>query len=107
MSRAAAAADVFHAIADPTRRGLLDGLVAGEAAVGQLAASFDMSLPAISQHLRVLREAGLVTERRVGRERRYRVQPEPLREVVDWVQHFERFWNEKLDALGRHLEENP
>ena len=107
MSRAAAAADVFHAIADPTRRGLLDGLLAGEASVGQLAAAFDVSLPAISQHLRVLREVGLVAERRVGRERRYRVQPEPLRAVVDWVQHFERFWNEKLDALGRHLEENP
>lgn len=107
MARPTAAADVFRAIADSTRRGLLDGLLAGEASVGQLAAAFDVSLPAISQHLRVLREAGLVSERRVGRERRYRVKPKPLRQVVDWVQHFERFWNERLDALGRHIEENP
>lgn len=97
--------DVFRAIADPTRRGLLDGLLAGEASVGVLASAFDLSLPAVSQHLRVLREVGLVTEQRVGRERRYRIRPEPLREVVDWVSRYERFWEDRLDALGRHLEE--
>lgn len=98
--------DVFRAIADPTRRGLLDGLLAGEASVGALARSFDLSLPAVSQHLRVLREVGLVTEQRVGRERRYRIRPAPLREVVDWIARYERFWEDRLDALGRHLEEN-
>lgn len=97
--------DVFRAIADPTRRGLLDGLLAGEASVGVLASAFDLSLPAVSQHLRVLREVGLVTEQRVGRERRYRIRPEPLREVVDWVARYERFWEDRLDALGRHLED--
>ena len=98
--------DVFRAIADPTRRGILDGLLAGEASVGTLARAFDISLPAVSQHLRVLREVGLVTEERVGRERRYRIRPAPLREVVDWVAQYERFWEGRLDALGRYLEEN-
>ena len=88
-----------------TRRGLLDLLAAGEAPVGELAAEFDVSLPAISQHLKVLREVGLVSEQRVGRERRYRIEPEPLKEVVSWIAHFEKFWNQKLDALGRHLRE--
>jgi DNA-binding transcriptional ArsR family regulator len=66
-----------------------------------------MSLPAISQHLQVLTEAGLVTQRRVGRQRFYRLNPEPLKKVSDWVAHYEQFWEEKLDALGRYLEENP
>ncbi len=100
-------ADVFRAIADPTRRGLLSLLVAGETPVGRLATSFDMSLPAISQHLRVLREVGLVAEHRVGRERRYRLQPASLKEVATWVTQFEQFWNLKLDALDRHLREQP
>jgi DNA-binding transcriptional ArsR family regulator len=98
-------ADVFQAIADPTRRGLLDLLAAGEQPVTRLAAPFPMSRPAISQHLRVLRRAGLVSERRVGRERRYRLQPEPLREVSDWLRHYERFWLGKLAALGDYLDE--
>src|SRR4051794_6337099 len=99
--------DVFRAIADPTRRALLGRLAHGEASVGRLAESFEVSLPAISQHLKVLREVGLVAEKRVGRERRYRLRPEPLREVSDWLVHFEQFWLGKLDALSRHLEENP
>ncbi len=97
-------ADVFRAIADPTRRGLLDLLAQGEAPVAQLASSFEMSLPAVSQHLKVLRDVGLVTEQRFGRERRYRLQPAALKDVAQWVGHFERFWTERLDALGRHLE---
>lgn len=97
--------DVFRAIADPTRRGLLDGLIAGEATAGELARRFDLTFPAVSQHLKVLREVGLVTERRDGRNRRYRLRPEPLREVGDWIGRYERFWSAKLDALGRYLEE--
>jgi DNA-binding transcriptional ArsR family regulator len=99
--------DVFRAIADPTRRGLLDGLRRGETAMGELASEFDLSLAAVSQHLKVLRDVGLVTEQRVGRQRLYRIRPAPLREVTRWVAHFEHFWNDKLDALGRHLKERP
>jgi DNA-binding transcriptional ArsR family regulator len=97
-------ADVFHAISDPTRRGLLAMLAEGERPVKSLADGFAMTRPAVSQHLRVLREAGLVGERRVGRERRYRLQAAPLREVGEWVAQFERFWVERLDALGRYLD---
>lgn len=73
----------------------------------ELAESFDMSLPAVSQHLKVLRLAGLVTERRQGRQRVYSLVPGPLKEVSDWVDHYERFWSEKLTRLGEHLKRNP
>ncbi len=76
-------------------------------AVGDLAKPFAMTLGGISQHLRVLREVGLVHERKEGRQRFYRVDPGPLREVYDWLQHYERFWGEKLKSLGHYLEENP
>ncbi len=107
MSRPAASADVFVAIADPTRRALLDRLRLGEQPVKELAEPFAMSLPAISQHLQVLCEAGLVQMRKAGRQRLYRLNPEPLKQVSDWVAHYEQFWQEKLDALGNYLEENP
>jgi DNA-binding transcriptional ArsR family regulator len=107
MSRPAASADIFQAIADPTRRALLDRLRDGEQAVKQLAEPFEMSMPAISQHLQVLCEAGLVEVRKVGRQRLYRLNPEPLKEVSEWVNPYEQFWQEKLDALGKYLEENP
>jgi DNA-binding transcriptional ArsR family regulator len=95
--------DIYAAIADPTRRRLLELLTDGERPVKRLAEPFRMSRPAISQHLRVLRDAGLVRERRVGRERRYRLDAEPLRDVVDWVGHFERFWAHGLERLGDEL----
>lgn len=107
MSRPAASADIFQAIADPTRRALLDRLKDGEQPVKQLASAFEMTLPAISQHLQVLSEAGLVQMRKVGRQRLYRLNPAPLKEVSDWVTDYEQFWQEKLDALGSYLEENP
>jgi len=97
-------ADIYLAIADPTRRRLLDRLGRGELAVNALAAPFRMSRPAVSQHLRILRQAGLVTVRRNGRERRYRVRGEKLREVYDWVAHYQKFWTEKLQALGKYLD---
>ena len=106
MSRIAASADVYQAIADPTRRALLDRLSKGEQPVKQLAEPFSMSLPAISQHLQVLCEAGLVHQRREGRQRIYRLNPQPLKQVSDWVTHYEQFWQEKLDALGNYLEED-
>ena len=75
--------------------------------MSHLARQFDVTLSAISQHMRVLREVGLVAVRRVGRERRYRLNAEPLQEVSDWVQHYERYWQGKLDGLGEHLDQNP
>jgi DNA-binding transcriptional ArsR family regulator len=102
--RRATNGDVFHAVGDPTRRRLVDLLGHGEQPVNILAARFQMTRPAISQHLRVLRLAGVVTVRRLGRERRYRLRPQRLREVYDWVAHYERFWKQKLSALGQYLD---
>lgn len=107
MVRPQAAADVFRAIADPTRRALLDRLAAGPADVTTLTRRRGLSMSSISQHLSVLREAGLVAESREGRRRRYRVVARPLREISRWVSRYERFWTEKLDALGRRLDEDP
>ena len=106
MSRTAGSANVFTAIADPTRRAILDLLRQGEQSVKQIAKPFSMSLPAISQHLSILCEAGLVTQRKQGRQRFYCLNPEPLKQVSDWVNHYEQFWQEKLDVLGNYLEEN-
>jgi DNA-binding transcriptional ArsR family regulator len=107
MSRASAQATVFTAIADPTRRAVLHSLLSGEKQSGDLAVEVSTSHSALSQHLSVLLGAGLVTQRREGRNRIYRLRAAPLKEVFDWVEHFDRFWDEKLDALGRYLEENP
>jgi DNA-binding transcriptional ArsR family regulator len=104
MARPAATEDVFRAIADATRRRLLDGLRGGEQPVGALSAAFAVSPSAVSQHLAVLREAGLVRERRAGRQRLYRIRATPLRAVADWIAHYERFWERKLDALGDYLD---
>jgi DNA-binding transcriptional ArsR family regulator len=98
-------ADAFTAIAHPVRRELLDLLVGGEQPVKELAEPFEMSRPAISQHLRVLLEAGLVRERRSGRERRYRLHADGLREVRDWLRTYERFWAGRLRALGAYLDD--
>ncbi|MGC1393110.1 MAG: metalloregulator ArsR/SmtB family transcription factor [Coleofasciculaceae cyanobacterium] len=106
MSRPTASTDIFQAIADPTRRALLDQLREGEQPVKQLAEPFDVSLPAISQHLQILCEVGLVQVRKAGRQRLYRLNPEPLKQVSDWITNYEEFWQEKLDALGKYLEEN-
>src|SRR5262245_52385705 len=101
-----AGADVFIAIAHPARRQLLDRLAASEQSVNELARPFKMSRPAVSQHLRVLLEAGLVREQRRGRERRYQLRAERLREVQRWLQTYERFWRTHLEALGNYLEEH-
>jgi DNA-binding transcriptional ArsR family regulator len=95
---------VFHAVADPTRRAVLDLLSAGERAVNDLLAHFRMTQPALSQHLRILRDAGLVENRRDGRRRLYRLRPAPLREVYDWAAHYQRFWTDRLDRLGAFLD---
>jgi DNA-binding transcriptional ArsR family regulator len=107
MSRSVASADIFQAIADPTRRAILDRLRSGQQPVKQLAEPFDMSLPAISQHLQILCNAGLVNQQKLGRQRFYRLNPVPLQQVSEWIAHYEPFWQQKLDALGTYLEENP
>lgn len=96
-------ADVFAAISHPARRRMLDLLAESELSVSTLTTSFDISRPAVSQHLRVLLEAGLVMERRHGRERRYQLVPENLAAVRDWIAHYERFWDDRLLRLQRHL----
>ncbi len=98
-------ADVFDAIASPVRRAILDLLRDGARPVHDVAASFAMTRPAVSQHLRVLRQAGLVAEDRVGRERHYRLDARPLRAVVDWAGHYERFWPHHARLLSELLEE--
>jgi DNA-binding transcriptional ArsR family regulator len=98
-----AADAVFAALASPLRRRLLDLLRAGERNAGELAAAFDVSRPAVSQHLAVLQQADLVAERRSGRHRVYALRAGPLRAVDDWLGPYEDFWTERLDALGRHL----
>jgi DNA-binding transcriptional ArsR family regulator len=97
--------DVYSAIADPTRRALLLRLARdGEKNVTELLEPFSISQPAVSKHLRILREARLVRSRKEGRIRVYAVEASKLREVHDWVTHFEQYWDEKLDALGRYLD---
>lgn len=104
MSRALAHSDVFRAIADPTRRAILDRLRAGPAAVNVLAEDFDQTRPAISKHLRVLRDASLVVERRSGRERLYQLEPQRLQPVASWIEGYRGFWLDSLNNLKRFLE---
>lgn len=96
--------DVYRAIADPTRRAILDRLRSGPEPVNTLASHFSQSRPAISKHLRVLRRARLVGERRWGRERRYSLEPEPLKDVARWIEEYRLFWQTSLTNLKRHLE---
>lgn len=95
----------FTAIACETRRRLLDALLQRELSVTELVAVARMSQPAVSQHLKVLRDAGLVEERRDGRFRFYRLEAAPLAEVSGWVRAYEQFWTDKLAALGRVLDD--
>lgn len=104
MHRALASHDVFRAIADPTRRAILDRLRAGPANAGALAADFRQSRPAISKHIRVLREARLLVETRVGRERVYEVDTVPLQSVAGWIDGYRAFWQSSLSQLKRNLE---
>ena len=100
----AAAGDVFGALADPTRRRLLELLRDGEQPVHQLATAFRVTRPAISQHLGILRSAGLVAESRAGRERMYRLHAKGLREIHSWIAQYEAFWDDRLGRLGAVLD---
>ena len=95
---------VFSALADPTRRAILARLAEGESSVGELAEPFDISLPAISRHLRVLRNAGLVLRHKDGRVRRCALDAAPLKAASDWVETYRRFWDDQFDALAEYLE---
>lgn len=95
--------DVFTAISHRARRQMLDLLTGAERSVNDIAAHFNRSRPAVSQHLRILLNAGLVKERRHGRERRYRLVPEQLAPVRDWIAHYERFWDDRLQRLQNQL----
>jgi DNA-binding transcriptional ArsR family regulator len=95
---------VFQALADPSRRAIYEALARGEAAVKDLTARFAISQPAVSQHLAALKDAGLVVGRRDGRHVYYRVAPQGLQPLVDWVAHYRAFWTEHVDRLGRLLD---
>jgi len=95
----------FAALADPTRRAILSRLTSGEASVTELAKPFDMSMPAISKHLKVLERAGLIARGRDAQWRPCRLDAGPLKEVADWVDHYRRFWEESFDRLDEYLRE--
>jgi DNA-binding transcriptional ArsR family regulator len=95
--------DVFGAISHPARRRMLDLLVEADRSVNAIAGHFRMSRPAVSQHLRILLDAGLVTERRHGRERRYHLVPAGLGPVREWIAHYEPFWDDRLQRLQAQL----
>ena len=104
MAKKTETIDPFRAVADSTRRAVLDLLASNELTVNELVDQFRMSQPAISQHLRVLRQAGLVKDRRVGRKRVYQIRPEQLKPISEWVSQYERFWKQKLRKLGKFSE---
>jgi len=95
----------FAALGDPTRRAIVERLAAGDATVLELAAPFEISLPAISRHLKVLEEAGLITRERDAQRRPCRLRPEALREVTAWAEHTRRAWEERFDRLDEYLRE--
>jgi DNA-binding transcriptional ArsR family regulator len=98
---------VFAALADPTRVRILDLLSRRERSVGELVDQFDLTQPAVSQHLRVLKEAGLVASRAEAQRRVYSINPAPLRQLDRWLQRYRKLWAEELDSLERHLDRNP
>jgi DNA-binding transcriptional ArsR family regulator len=95
----------FSALADPTRRAILARLALGETSVTELAQPFEMSLPAISKHLKVLQRAGLITRGRQAQWRPCRLDAMPLRDVADWLEHYRRFWEESFERLADYLQE--
>ena len=98
-------ATTFDVLAEPTRRRILDLLLDRERPVGELVKKLKLSQPGVSKHLRILREAGLVSVRTEAQRRIYGVRPEPLEEIAEWLEPYRRLWAERLDALERHLNE--
>jgi DNA-binding transcriptional ArsR family regulator len=97
--------ETFAALADPTRRAIVMRLAEGEATVNELAAPFDISLPAISRHLKVLETAGLITRGRSAQLRPCRIEAGPLKEIADWVERYRGFWDQSFDRLDTYLSE--
>ena len=95
----------FAALADPTRRAILNRLASGEATVSELAEPFSISQPAVSRHLRVLEEAGLIARGRDGQRRPSRIAAKPLRDVADWVERYRQFWDGRLNSLEKYLDD--
>ena len=95
---------IFQALADPSRRAIFESLTHGEAAVKDLTARFDITQPAVSQHLAALKDAGLVQGRREGRCVYYRVEPSGMKPLIDWIAHYRVFWTDRVDRLERLLE---
>ena len=95
----------FAALADPTRRAILERLSFGDSSVTALAAPFDVSLPAISKQIRVLERAGLLVQQKDGRVRRCQLEAQPMKEAVEWIDHYRRFWEDKLESLASYLED--
>lgn len=95
----------FAALADPTRRAILSRLVSGECSVTELAKPFEMSLPAVSKHLRVLERAGLIVRGREAQWRPCRIEAGPLKEVADWTEHYRKFWEHSLNRLDDYLQD--
>ncbi|GAB4584890.1 ArsR/SmtB family transcription factor [Nocardia sp. IFM 10818] len=98
---------VFGALANPTRRDILDALLDGERTAGEIAELFDMARPSVSEHLKVLRDCGLVGEDKRGRHRYYRVEPQPLHDLQSWLDPFERYWRDRMRDLGATLDAMP
>ena len=98
--------DVFGALADPTRRAILARLALGEISVGELAEPFAMSLPAVSKHLTVLEDAGLIARETQGRRRRCHLNSVAMKEAADWIGQYRRFWEARFDSLAHYLGEN-
>ena len=95
----------FAALADPTRRAILARLVSGESSVTELAKPFEMTLPAVTKHLKVLQRAGLISQGRQAQWRPCRLEAGPLKEVANWVEHYRRFWEESFDRLDDYLKD--
>jgi DNA-binding transcriptional ArsR family regulator len=98
---------VFGALAHPIRRGILARLSTGEATIAELAMPFKVSAPAITKHMRILEEAGLLSRTKQGREHHCRLEQKRMKEAEAWIEDHRRFWNERFDALERYLKENP
>jgi DNA-binding transcriptional ArsR family regulator len=96
----------FGALSDATRRGMLARLASGDSSVSELAAPYEMSLPAVSKHLRVLETAGLVVRHKDGRVHRCRLIAEPMKDAAEWIEHYRKFWEHQFDNLARYLEES-
>src|SRR3954470_20491763 len=105
MARAATTTDAFNAVAEPRRRQILDVLAAGERPVNDLVMLLDLAQPQVSKHLRVLKEVGLVEVRDEGRQRMYRVNGIPLKQIHDWVSNYERLWSDRFDEIDLVLAE--